>query len=393
MRSTNEEIIKGLEVYLVKLEQEVPYLGPLLDGEQVTDHGYLVRKENRTAYPLKNHSLVVRIWSDRGVVGWGETYGLVAPQATAAIIKDFLQGFMIGRNAYEVEAIYDDLYNLLRVRGYSGGFYHDALAAVDIALWDLVGKSTKKPLFELLGVTKPSPIPAYISGLPRSQIEERCALAQMWQQRGFAAFKFALPMASEGTRAEMKALRDTLGAEAKIACDMHWRPTRDDALEHALGMAPYNPWFYEAPVLPEDIEAQRWFAKQTNFPVAMGEEWRTEHDAKIRIDQGTCQILQPEMGHTGITQFLRICNRAQAHQLRVIPHATIGAGIFLAASLQMSTVLPIIEYHEFQHSLFDAFSHYTTSDMRCEAGNYYLAQGHGIGVEPTAEMKSHMTLL
>ena len=91
-------------------------------------------------------------------VGWGETYGLVAPQATAAIIQDLFQGFLIGRNPLDVSSIYEDLYDLMRVRGYGGGFYHDALAAVDIALWDICGKMTQQPIAQLLGgVRKPNP--------------------------------------------------------------------------------------------------------------------------------------------------------------------------------------------------------------------------------------------
>ena len=99
------------------------------------------------------------------------------------------------------------------------------------------------------------------------------------------------------------------------------------------------------------------------------------------------------MGHTGVTQFMRIARYAQAHNLSVIPHATIGSGIFLAASLQASAHLQNLVSHEFQHSLFPHFLHFTTGGMKCESGFYYLPEGNGIGVEPTREMKAHMTLL
>ena len=389
----SDQKITALEVYQVKLHQDEPYLGPLGHKESVNEQGYFVRKENRTAYPMQNHSLVVRLRTDQGVEGWGETYGLVAPQATAAIIREFLWGFLQNRNALAAETIYDDLYNLLRVRGYTGGFYHDALAAIDIALWDIKGKVSGKSLSELLGSDQHGVLQAYVSGLPAATLEQRCALAHIWQKRGFNAFKFALPVASEGPVAEIQALRRVLGETAHIACDMHWRQSREEALRLGKGMLPYQPWFLEAPVLSEDVKALQEFSHGIDCRVAVGEEWRTIYDAKLRIERNACQIIQPEMGHTGVTQFMRICQYAQSHGLEIMPHATIGAGIFLAASLQASRVLSNVQYHEYQHSLFNAFSHFLTGNMKCEAGYYQAPSGHGVGVAPSSEMKSQMTLL
>ena len=385
--------VAGLEVYVVSLEQETPYLGPLAEQESANMQGYFVRAQNRTVYAKKNRSLVLRMWTQNGIEGWGETYGLVAPQATAAIILDLLKGFVVGRNPFEVERIYEDLYDLMRVRGYNGGFYHDALAAIDIALWDIVGKIVEQPLVALLGGLRHQEIPAYISGLPKATLEERCALAVHWQNAGFTDFKFALPVADQGAVKEMEALRNTLGDHARIACDMHWRQTREEALSLALGMEPFNPWFLEAPVVTEDVEGLAWIAQQTNCTIAVGEEWRTVYDAKMRIDKEGCQIIQPEMGHTGITQFKRMASYAHANHLAVIPHATIGAGIFLAASLQVSASLQNVRAHEFQHSIFRAFPHFLTGNMSCDSGFYRLPTGNGIGVEPTSAMKSKMTLL
>ncbi len=389
----SDDNIIASEVYLVKLHQEEPYLGPLGQEERVNEQGYFVRRKNRTAYPIENHSLVVRLVTNQGIEGWGETYGLVAPEATAAIIKEFLWGFLQNRNALAVESIYDDLYDLLRVRGYTGGFYHDALAAIDIALWDIKGKVSGKSLSELLGSEQRKVLSAYVSGLPAATLEQRCDLARTWQKRGFNAFKFALPVANDGPVVEIQALRNVLGESAHIACDMHWRPTSDEALRLGKEMLPYQPWFLEAPVVSEDVKALQEVAHGIDCRIAVGEEWRTIYDAKLRIESKACQIIQPEMGHTGVTQFVRICQYAQSHGLEIMPHATIGSGIFLAASLQASSVLSHVKYHEYQHSLFNAFSHYLTGNMKCDNGYYHAPSGQGIGVEPSAAMKSHMTLL
>ena len=316
---------------MVDLTQESTYLGPLQERDHADQQEYFVRAGNRTVYPKKNRSIVLRMWTDSGVEGWGETYGIVSPKTVAEIIQNLFKGFVIGRNPLDVVCIYEDLYDLMRVRAYSGGFYHDALAAVDIALWDIAGKLSQQPLARMLGGIRRQEIPAYVSGLPAATLKERCEIAQQWKSAGFTAFKFALPVANEGAAAEMEGLRNILGEEAQIACDMHWARTRGEAVSLAGEMAPFRPWYLEAPVWSEDIDGLEWINQQATCPIAVGEEWRNIFDARLRIDRGACQIIQPEMGHTGVTQFVRIARYAQAHNLQIIPHATIGSGIFLAA--------------------------------------------------------------
>lgn len=387
------ETVQEVTVHLVDLSQDKPYLGELREGEEVNRDGYFVRKGNRTVYPRKNRSLVVRVATKGGIFGWGETYGLVAPKAPGAIINDLLSGFVIGRDPSDVETIHDDLYNLMRVRGYTGGFYLDALAALDIALWDIRGKVAGKPLGELLGGDIQKTIPSYVSGLPENTLGKRCGLACSWQDRGFSSFKFALPVADDGAAEELRALRSALGTNARIACDLHWSLDAGGAIQLASEMAEDRPWFLEAPVPPEDIGALAKVASQSGQTIAAGEEWRTLWEARHRIDAKACHIVQPEMGHTGITQFLRMGRYASENGLRIIPHATIGAGIFLAASLHASSALSNLDSHEFQHSVFEPFRHFTGGSLACERGAYTIPKTPGIGVEPSQEMLAAMTLI
>ena len=129
--------VRCIEVFSLATERETPYLGTLRPGEEPNGRGYFVRRGNGTVYPVFDRSVLVRIETNGGTVGWGETYGLVAPGAVGEIINDLLAGFAIGRDPSDPAAIYDDLYGLMRVRGYTGGFLGDALAAIDIALWDI----------------------------------------------------------------------------------------------------------------------------------------------------------------------------------------------------------------------------------------------------------------
>ena len=384
------DLVAAIEVYIVNLHQDKPYLGSLRDGETVNESGYFVRRGNRTVYPRANRSLVIRMVTEDGVEGWGETYGLVAPKATAEIINDLLTGFVIGRDPMDRETLHDELYGLMRVRGYTGGFYLDALAGIDIALWDIAGKQTGESVAQLLGVRCRESIPAYVSGLPEDALGARCDLAASWQERGFDSFKFAMPMADEGPVIELESLRERLGEAARIACDLHWGYSKTEAVELARQLAPYRPWFLEAPLPTEDIEGLSWVADNSAQTIAVGEEWRTVYDARLRIDRRACHIVQPEMGHTGITQFMRIGRYAESHHLQIIPHATIGAGIFLAASLQASATMRSVTSHEFQHSIFEPFRHFTSNVLSCENGAFTLPKKPGIGAEPSDAMRAAM---
>jgi galactonate dehydratase len=380
--------VRSIEAFIVTLPRDTPYLGNLRPGEEVNAQGYFVRLGNRTVYASVDRTVVVRVLTEDGVEGWGETYGLAAPRATTEIIKDLLASFVIGRDPLDAPAIHDDLYDLMRVRGYTGGYYLDALAAIDTALWDAAGKTVGLPISKLVGGgARRSTIPAYVSGLPRPTRAERAAFAAEWLAKGFSAFKFASPVADDGVAAEMESLREALGAEARIACDMHWTQSADEAVALIRAMERFGLWFAEAPVRTEDINGLARVARSVTTAIAVGEEWRTVFDAAQRIDREACAIVQPEMGHAGITEFMRIGQYAQAHHLRVMPHATIGLGIFLAASLQASAALGPVVCHEYQHSIFEPNRRYLVGDMDCRNGEYVVPTGAGLGIEPSEEAR------
>ncbi len=377
------DAVAKISVFTLTQPRETPYLGAARVGEEPNRRGYLVRKGNRTVYPVFDRSVLVRIETRNGVVGWGETYGLVAPGAVGEIIRDLLADFTIGRDPSDPSAIFDDLYDLMRVRGYNGGFYVDALAAIDIALWDIAGHLAGKSVVELLGGEQSKKIPAYISGLPEQNRRARADLAVKWQKRGFNAFKFASPVADDGPVAEIESLRAALGPNALIAADMHWNHTAEEALALIEAMAVHDLWFAEAPVPTEDMTALEVVSQSTRQRIAVGEEWRTVWDMRHRVERCKIAIVQPEMGHKGITSFMRIGQLAAELGIDVIPHATIGAGIFLAASLHASAALAMTKGHEFQHSIFEPNRRLLQGDMDCIAGHYCLPSGTGLGVVPS----------
>src|SRR3954451_17138321 len=213
MGSMKPFTVASVRAIVVSIPRDVPYLGPLGAGETVNARGYFVRRSNRTIYPTTDRSVVLRIDAEDGSVGWGETYGIVAPAAIVAIVDDVLAPLLVGRTVDDgaaVAAIWDELYALMRVRGHWSGFFTDALAAVDIALWDLAGKAAGRSVSELLGGVRQPRIRAYASGLPRASLTERVALAESLVGQGYEGVKFAAAVSHEGIVEEMRALRSAL---------------------------------------------------------------------------------------------------------------------------------------------------------------------------------------
>jgi galactonate dehydratase len=382
--------VTALECCIVSLPRDVPYLGPLLPGETVNAEGYFVRRGNRTVYPSADMSVIVKATAADGTVGWGETYGVAAPEAVVALIDRLLAPFVIGRDAREAAVVWQDLYDLQRVRGASGGYYGDALAGIDIALCDLAARAAGVPMHAWLGAASVAPIPAYVSGLPRATLAGRVALAQDFVARGFAAIKYAAPVASDGVVAEMKALRDALGDAVELMVDLHWHYDADAACALIEALAPYRPRFAEAPCAPEDIAGLADVARRATVPIAAGEEWRNDYEAAWRLDAAPLAVVQPEIAHTGVTQFGAIARRAAARGAALMPHATVGVGIFMAASLHATAAAGPVPFHEYQHSVFDRNLRYVDTAMACEAGYYRLPEGPGHGATPRPELWTYV---
>ncbi|KAJ54409.1 hypothetical protein ACMU_18450 [Actibacterium mucosum KCTC 23349] len=377
--------VVSVDIFLFERPRDTPYLGGVGADETMIDTRYVVRGFNGTVYPLNDRSLVVRVRTAGGVEGWGETYGLIAPKATAAIIADLLGPYLCTLQLGHPAAAWQSLYDLQRNRGYWGGYYADALAALDIALWDIYAQNMGQSLQAAMGRPGGGRLPGYISGLPADTGAARLDMAQHWAAQGFDALKIPISATDDGdVVGEFARLRAGLGADHKIALDMHWAFAPQDAIALAADLAVHDPWFLEAPVAPEDIAAQVAVAKGIEAPLALGEEWRTDWDYAPRAGHGIPAILQPEMGHTGITQFQAIAKRGAANNAQLIPHATIGLGIFMAASLRASLACGAT-CHEFQHSVYGRNAALLEGSAPCEAGHFIIGDSPGLGVKPTAE--------
>lgn len=382
------EVVATVEAFAIRVPRDVPYLGALENGVGVNEKGYFVRTRNKSIYPVTDQSVLVKVTSSGGAVGWGECYGIVSPHSVVHLINDILGPVIRGRDPQDVAVIYEDLYDLMRVRGFFGGFYVDSLAGVDIALWDLKGKLCGLPVVKLLGGERERVLPCYVSGLPRPTLAERAALAKEWVGKGVKAIKFAAAVAYEGEIKEMATLREAVGPDIQILCDMHWRNTAHEAIKKIIAMDRYDLAVAEAPCNSEDLEGQAHVSAAVAVPVAIGEELRTRYEYRPRFVNRCMSIIQPDVAHIGITEFMNICRMAAAFHCQIMPHATMGLGIQQAASLHCAAALPNTPLQEYQHSIFDKNLRYLKTTMRCEGGFYHLPEGPGLGAEPTDEVFS-----
>jgi len=143
------ERLYSIETYIFEAKRDEYYLGPLASGDILTQNGYLIRKFSNTIYSCNDRTVVIKVLTQNGFIGWGETYGSVAPKVISEFFKDIIMDFIKNKNVLEVEKIHDELYQLMRVRGYWGGFWLDALAALDIALFDIKAQKENKSISRL----------------------------------------------------------------------------------------------------------------------------------------------------------------------------------------------------------------------------------------------------
>lgn len=379
------DIVCKVESYALKIPLSVPYLGPL-DVERPNEKGYFVRRLNRTIYSIDNCTMLVRIETKNGVVGWGEALAPVAPEISKAVVDELLGPLVVGQDPQDVVRIHEDLFDTMKVRGCSEGFFSDALTAIDIALWDIKAKQLNQSVAKVLGGKRHKVIKAYVSGLPKKRMEERCEFAAEWVEKGFDSIKFASAVSYQGDLEEMRSLRRKLGDKITIMADLHWRYGAVEAVSLIRKMNEYNLALAEAPVHPLDFEGQAFVTANCGTNVGIGEELRHEYAFRDRLSQRCLSVAQPEMGRLGITSFWNCYQLTRAYNCKIMPHASVGVGIFLAASIQVSSTFQEIEYHEYQHSIFQTAKKYLDGNLYCEKGYYSVPDGVGIGVEPSKDL-------
>ncbi len=370
--------ITRVEAIPARIKREEAYLGGLPEGAGRGD--YFLRPPYRALYSAYFETVFVKISMADGDIGWGEALAPVAPEVVQQIIEQLLAPALIGRSPLDVNVLWNVMYDLMRERGYYGGFMLDAISACDVALWDLCGKILGQPAHQLLGGAFRERIPCYVSGLPRPTAAERVELAQSYTEQGFGAFKLA---AGHGIRADAEsvgALRDALGAETTLLLDAHWVYALDEAVQLGNALADLGLGFFEAPINPEDVESHAQLAAAVAVPIAHGETERTRYQFRPWLMQKAADILQPDVGRAGISEVFKIAALAETFNVKMAPHLSVGLGICIAATIQVAAAIPNLYLLEYQPPVFEIANALLESPLICQDGCYEIPTGPGLGV-------------
>ncbi|WP_335582672.1 mandelate racemase/muconate lactonizing enzyme family protein [Novibacillus thermophilus] len=342
--------------------------------------GLLCTPEYRSIYSRNLESLIVKLTTDNGLEGWGEALAPVGPEIPGNIISSLFKPFLLGKDPRQINVIWNKLYDSMRERGYFTGFMVDAITAVDVALWDLYGKSLDLPVHQLLGGAFRSEIPAYVSGLPEKEMAKKIERAQQWKQQGFNAIKLHLGYGIKEDVEIMNQLREHLGADFRLMVDAHWQYTVPDAIRLGRELEKLNIEFLEAPTLPEDVDGHVEITRSLDMAVAIGEAKRTKFQFKERLVKRAADVLQPDVGRVGITEMRNIAVLAETFGIPIAPHLSVGLGICIAATLQVSAAINNFYILEFQPSVFPNANKLVCNSLVCEKGRYLLPDGPGLGV-------------
>jgi len=371
--------IASVEAIPVRIKRDEAYLGALPPG--AGDGAYFLRPPYRALYSTHFETTFVKVVTDDGVVGWGEALAPVAPDVVATIVTQLLAPLLTGRDPLTGGVLWGTMYDLMRERGHYGGFMLDAISACDIALWDLRGKILGVGVHTLLGGAHRHRVPCYVSGLPKPTDTERAALAADWQSKGFDAFKLAAGYGIHADAASLCALRERLGATSTLLLDAHWVYTLDEAVTLGRRLEDLGVAVFEAPLNPEDLDGHVRLADALAVAVAIGETERTRFQLRPWLVRRGADLLQPDVGRTGISELVKIAHMAEAFNIPVAPHQSVGLGVCIAASIQVAAAIPNLWMLEYQPPVFELANTLLVEPLVCEAGAFHLPSGPGLGVE------------
>lgn len=310
-------------------------------------------------------AMITEIITDEGIIGWGESinHGLQPPQVTASIVEHALKPIIIGKSPFDVEVLWETMYNVTRPYGQKGAALF-AISAIDIALWDIIGKALNQPIHKLLGGSFRNEIQPYATGFyrvkgksyPEAIVEE----AQQHIANGFKAMKIKTGFGVKEDIRDMIAIREAVGSDADLMMDANAAYSVPAARRIIKELEHVKVHWFEEPISPEDIEGYCDLKNLSSTYIAAGENEHSKIGFRNWISKRAVDILQPDLGSAGgFTECKKIAALAQAWHMPLIPHVW-GTGIGLACALQfiatipsqplsLNPIEPMLEYDQSSH--------------------------------------------
>lgn len=345
----------------------------------------LQRRQPGAEAPGVISNVVVQVHTDEGISGVANV-GAGSP-AAAAVIEHHLAPLVLGHDPFELELLWQTMFRHTLNLGRKG-LVIEALSAIDIALWDIVGKATGQPVYNLLGGRTRGPIRAYASQCyAREDLDALAAEARGYVDAGYTAVKMRFGYGPQDARAGMlrnrelvATVRAAIGDEVELAAEayMGWDETYAIAMIRMVeefGLA----WI-EEPVLPDRIDAYARIRRSVATPISGGEHEFTLQGFHQLLQAGAVDIVQPDVNRMGgITEARKVWALAEAHGLRVIPHGNQAHNAHLIVA---SLASPLIEVfpddgvrpgYKLHHEFFDG-------EPRADGGAVHLTDRAGLGL-------------
>lgn len=296
----------------------------------------------RGQYYKTKGALVVEIVTDEGIVGWGDCYGPAA--VSRAVIESLYKPALIGQDPFNVEVIWEMLYNKIKDYGLSG-MTISALSGVDIALWDIIGKACNQPVHRLIGGAFRNKVQAYATGFYFKTFdrldEEAVEEALGYKEQGFEAIKMKIGLGNHRKDiARVEAVRKAVGDDIDIMVDANHSFTVPQAINIGRELERLGVSWFEEPISPEDLDGYVEVSRALDMATAGGENEFTKYGFRRILAARAMDIVQPDVcAAGGITECKKIAALAQASAIACVPHAW-GTAIGLAATIHFLASLP-----------------------------------------------------
>ncbi len=376
--------ITAIETHVVKLPLHDRFGGQIGAPATFPGSDYYFENEWSEVYSRRVESLWIRIATDDGLVGWGESQAPIIPEAAQTIIDRLLGPMLLGRDPRETDRLYDLMVNSMTVRGHTTGFMLDAIAGLDIALWDIRGQGVGKPVGEILSAAeKPARtrLPLYVSGLRAESPEGKGVLAAQYLDQGYAGVKVFIGHGVEQDIATARAIHNAVGGRGRLFADALWSYSVDDALRLGKALEELDFEWLEAPTTFEDRAAHARITNELDMAVANGEGLRSVQQFVEWMDSGAMDIVQPDVARCGITGSHRIATEARKRNLPVAFHVGVCLGIAMAATWQCAAATPHFLIQEHQPPPFERSNALFVEPLEIDRGEAVVSMGPGIGVE------------
>ncbi|AUN93700.1 mandelate racemase/muconate lactonizing enzyme family protein [Pseudazoarcus pumilus] len=335
---------------------------------------------------VKRDSVLVRIETDEGIVGWGEAHHGRCPGAIAKLIDTTIRELVLGMDALDVAGVWTRVYRMQLASHGMGAAAAMALSGVDIALWDIRGKATGWPLYRLLGGAS-KPIPAYAGGIslgwqdPAALAEE----ARTYVAEGYRALKLRVGDTPVRDVARVRAVRAAVGDGVEILVDGNTGCSLDDVRRVMPAYEECGVAWFEEPFPPHDYRNYIDAARLGRVPLAAGENHFTRFDFTRLLEDGAVRFAQPDLSKAGgVTECMRIAAMASAWKVSCNPHTSASA-INMAASIHLLAAIDNPGYFEGDVTAYNPFrddlgtTPYTVDAEGCVQP--LDAPGHGVDID------------